>query len=98
MKAKSPDYKRGYEHGSNDMHAAACRRFAEANMWSPMDIAPKTGVSILLWDGKIMGVAAWSEEDKAWIDKELGTFSADGTLGVMQFYDATHWRHLPPTP
>lgn len=53
--------------------------------WQEMDTAPRTGESILAWDGQ-MTVVRWSRDTNGWRDDFQG------------YLALTHWRPLPAPP
>jgi hypothetical protein len=63
--------------------------------WQPIETAPRDHTSILIWDGKKMATAFWSQWTHA------GYWVADGAVGPEcenEFDDPTHWQPLPEPP
>ena len=55
--------------------------------WQPIESAPKGGTRIIVFDGKTVLMAKWSEKFKDWIN----------LTGVWAIRP-THWQHLPKPP
>ena len=60
--------------------------------WQPIEIAPKDGTEILVWnDGNEAFVAFWHERKSKW----MWTIH---DLNGDEYLSPTHWMPLPPHP
>ena len=64
---------------------------AEAEAWQPIDTAPKSGTSILVYDGNGIFICSWYD-DKWDVDHDVGGWE------YQEGINATHWRPLPAPP